>query len=152
MSTDAAELVVKCVQVFAQQPHHLHAEIAVLTQKLQEILARNEGRRSLVARLSRDPILFPCHTLAQPEHGSRTDDLQKLPLAVTGRQQDSNLAALHQVNTRDRGTLLKQRGSFGEPLHRFDCVQGLQQVGTQFTRRGLRRHDVTLSYLSLILP
>src|ERR1035441_1488167 len=32
MSADAAEFVVKRVHVFAQEPHHLHAEIAVLTR------------------------------------------------------------------------------------------------------------------------
>ena len=114
MSADATEFVVKSVQVFAQKPHDLHAEIAVLTEKLQELFARNEGRHRLVARFSGDPILFPSHALAQPEHGSRTDDLQKLLLALTGRQQDANLAALHQVNARCRGTLLEQRRAFGE--------------------------------------
>src|SRR6202158_6504531 len=82
MSSDAAKLVVKCVQVFPQEPHHLHAEIAVLTQKLQELLARNERRSRFVARFSGDPILFSAHALAQPEHGSRTDDFQQLILAL----------------------------------------------------------------------
>ncbi len=117
MSTDAAEFVVQSVQVFAQEPYHLHAEIAVAAEKLQEFLAGNKGRRRLLARFSCDPILLPGHALAQPEHGSRTDDLQKLFLVRTGRQQDANLAALHQVNAGYRGTLLEQRGAFGEPLN-----------------------------------
>src|ERR1035438_6323852 len=75
MSTDATEFVVKSVQVFAQEAHYLHAVIAVLTQKLQKLFARNKSRRRLVARLGGDPILFPSHALAQPKHGSRTDDL-----------------------------------------------------------------------------
>src|ERR1035437_1316599 len=104
MSADAAEFVVQSVQVFAQEPYHLHAEIAVVTEKLQEFFAGNEGRRRLLARFSGDPILFPGHALAQPEHGSRPDYLQKLLLTLRGLQQDTNLAALHQVNARYRGT------------------------------------------------
>src|SRR5208282_1866366 len=125
MSTDATEFVVKSVQVFAQKPHYLHAVIAVLTQKFQKIFARNKSRRCLVARLSGDPILFPSHALAQPKHGARTDDFQKLLLALTGWQQDANLAALHQVNARCRGTLLEQRRAFGEQPSRFDSVEGV---------------------------
>ena len=125
MSTDATEFVVKSVQVFAQEAHYLHAVIAVLTQKLQKLFARNKSRRRLVARLGGDPILFPSHALAQPKHGSRTDDPQKLLLAVTGRQQDANLPALHQVNARCRGTVLEQRRAFGEQPSRFNSVEGL---------------------------
>ena len=50
MSADAAEFFVESVQVLAQQSHHLHAEIAVFAQKLQELLARNKDRRRFVAR------------------------------------------------------------------------------------------------------
>src|SRR5271157_3086969 len=144
MSTDAAEFVVQSVQVFAQEPYHLHAEIAVVTEKPQKFLPGNKGRRRLLARFRGDPILFPGHALAQPEHGSRTNDLQKLFLVRTGRQQDANLAALYQVNARYRGTLLEQGGAFGEPLNRFDSVKGLQQIGTQLAWRR-RRHNVTPS-------
>ena len=103
----------------------------------------------VLARFRRDPILFPAHALAQPEHGSRADDLQKLPLTLTGRQQDPHFAALHQVYARDRGTLLKQRGAFGEHPNRFDPLKSPQQIGAQLPRRGLRRHNVTPFCLSL---
>jgi len=151
MSADAAEFVVKSVQVFAQEPHHLHAKIAVLAQKLQKVFARNEGHRRFVARFGGDPIVFPAHGLAQPEHGSRTDDFQKLLLALTGRQQDANLAVLHQVNARYRGTLLKQRGAFREQPNRFNSVKGLQQIGTQLARHRRRRHNVSPPFLTPIL-
>src|SRR4029077_13898997 len=74
MSADAPEFVVKGVQICAQEPHDLHAEISVFAEKLQELLARNEGCRRLLARFSGDPIPFPAHALAQPEHRSRTDN------------------------------------------------------------------------------
>src|SRR5208282_3880185 len=148
MRTDAAEFVVKAVQVFAQQPHDLHAEIAVLPQKLQELLARNENRPRLLARFSGNPIPFPSHALAQPEHSSRPDNLQKLLLSLAGGQQDANRAALHQVDASDSGTLLKQRCAFGEQLNRLDPAKSLQQIGTYPARHGLRRHNST-SCLSL---
>src|SRR2546421_11506483 len=96
MSADTAEFVVKGVQVCAQEPHHLHAEIAVFAEKLQELLARNEGCRRFLARFGGDPIPFPAHVLAQPEHRSRTDNLQKLLMARTGPEMNTGQAALHQ--------------------------------------------------------
>jgi len=54
VSANVAEFVVKHVQVFAQKPHDLHAEIAVFTEKPQELLARNKGRRGLLARFGGD--------------------------------------------------------------------------------------------------
>src|SRR6266404_2012761 len=149
MSADTAEFMVKGVQVCAQEPHHLHAEIAVLAEKLHELLARNEGCRRLLARFSGDPIPSPPHALAQPEHRSRTDNLQKLLLALTGRQQNTDLAALYQVNARCHDALLKQLGAFGEQPDRFDPVKSLQQIGTQLAWRRLRRHNATPSCLSL---
>jgi hypothetical protein len=104
MSADAAEFVVKRVQVCVQEPHHLQAEITVFAQKLQELLARNEGRPRLFACFSGDPLPFAAHAFAQSEHRSRTDNLHKLLLALTGRQQDPHLAALHQVNARRHTT------------------------------------------------
>jgi hypothetical protein len=53
MSADAAEFVVKRVQVCVQEPHHLQAEITVFAQKLQELLARNEGRPRFARLLQR---------------------------------------------------------------------------------------------------
>src|SRR4029077_3528319 len=82
VGTDATEFVVKRVQVFAQQPHHFHREVAMFTQKFQEVLARNESRRRLLAGFSRDPIALAAHAFAQSEHRSRTDNLQQLLLAL----------------------------------------------------------------------
>ena len=77
------------------------------TQKLQKLFARNKNRHGSVARFGGGPIIFPSHAFAQPEHGSSTDDFQKLLLALTGRQQHPNLATLHQVNARCLRTLLE---------------------------------------------
>jgi len=58
---------------------------------------------------------------------------QKLSFILTGRQQDTNLAALYHENTPRRGSLLNQSGAFGESPNRFDSVKSLQQIGTQLT-------------------
>ena len=76
-------------------------------QKLYEQLARNECGRGLAIRFGGNPMPFPAHAFTQPEYGSRTDDLQDLLLILPVGQQDTNLAAFHQIDTRRDGTLLK---------------------------------------------
>src|SRR5271163_2774557 len=137
MRADIAELVVEPVQILGQQPHHLHAEIAVLAEKLQEFLARKEGDRGLVVRFSSSPISFSTHALAQPEHSSRTDHLQELLFVRTGWQQDTNLARLDQVDSRDHSALLEECGAFREGSNCLDAMKRLQKIGMQFDRRGL---------------
>src|SRR5208282_3392088 len=66
------------------EPIEMQADITVFTQKLQELLAWNEDRRRFVARFRADPVVLPSHVLAQPQHGSGTDDFQKLPFVLTG--------------------------------------------------------------------
>ena len=37
MSGDAAEFMVKRVQIFAQEPHHFHGKVAMVAKKFQEV-------------------------------------------------------------------------------------------------------------------
>src|ERR1700690_312930 len=113
----AAESVVKPVQVLAQDPDHLHADLAVFAQRCEELVARNQHGRRYLTCFRGDTIVCPAHTLTQPEHGSRAGHLQELLLASPHRQQQANLPALHQVNSPDWGTLLKQRSASCEALH-----------------------------------
>jgi len=57
MCADAPEFVVKRVQVFAQQPHNFHAEIAVFAQKLLELPARRRRLQSFKRRQRLRPLM-----------------------------------------------------------------------------------------------
>ncbi len=59
MRADAAELVIKSMQVVTQEPDDLHAEFVMIVQQLHEMVARDEGGGCLLISLGRHAVSVP---------------------------------------------------------------------------------------------
>ncbi len=59
MRADATEFVIEAVQILAQKPHYLQAKLVMTIQKIQEVLALDEGCGRLLHGLCGHPICVP---------------------------------------------------------------------------------------------
>jgi hypothetical protein len=129
---DAAKLVVEPVQVFAEQPHHLHAEVAVAAEELQQTIAVDEGDRRVVFSLRAEPVGVAAHALAETQDGARAGDLQQLRANLVGSKQKPNLAGFDYVDPCRSRALFKNRSALGIRPYRLDLLKSLPKIWAEF--------------------
>ncbi len=140
MCADAAELVVQAVQVLAQQPHHLQAEVAVIAQEIEKNITRDESDGRVLPGLGRNAVIVSAHTLDQAKDGTRPGDLKQLLSPIAGRQQNPHFAGFDDVDTARARTLAVQLAALGIDTDGLDPMQGLPEFRAQSRRCGLGKH------------
>jgi hypothetical protein len=71
------------MQVFAEEPHNLHAEVGMYAEEFQETLLRDKSHGGVIFGFGGHPVGLTGHALAQTQNRTGPSNFQKLGTAVT---------------------------------------------------------------------
>jgi hypothetical protein len=107
------EMMIKRVQVLAQDPYHLHADGWVLGQKLQQVFSPYKKHIRGDHRVRRNFVATSADDLTQSQHRPWPSRGEPSPFSVPGQNPDAHLATLDQKDSRCGGFFLKEHTSGG---------------------------------------
>src|SRR5262249_35000268 len=126
-----AHAIVGELQVVTQHIDDLHANVTMVVEEAQQVLAADHGDAPVLQRLSRNGTMTAGECRAEPENFSRTNHAQGQTTAIFRANGQAKASLADKVHATRQLTFTKQHGSLGAQAERFDSIEGRESVRRQ---------------------
>ncbi len=125
---DGTDPLVGSMQVLAQHPHYLHADVAMFPQELHQVLSADKHYLRVVQQFCRDLVRRVRECRAEAQDFSRACDPQGKPFSRIGANGQLGPSIAQNINAADRSPFGEQDRTSGVRGERFDFVERFQRI------------------------